>query len=198
MQVSDGAAAVLLMTRREADRRGMPILGIFRSFAAVGVDPAVMGIGPAHAIPAALKLAHLSVEDIDLFELNEAFASQVCIHFPFEKILHLGNCITSKLPRLCTQLILCTEQPSQLLPRRAYALLKLLLPFGRGSSVPRAKIIAAGKLCLAWHGRTPCPAFHILLSGRFTMPLDAGVIRKAEQTVKHLEMKTYGSLRHYA
>lgn len=75
-QVSDGAAAVLLMTRREAERRSMPILGIFRSFAAVGVDPAVMGIGPAHAIPAALKQANLSVEDIDLFELNEAFASQ--------------------------------------------------------------------------------------------------------------------------
>lgn len=59
----------------------MPILGIFRSFAAVGVDPAVMGIGPAHAIPAALKQANLSVEDIDLFELNEAFASQVRIVF---------------------------------------------------------------------------------------------------------------------
>ena len=78
-QVSDGAAAVLLMTRREAQRRSMPILGIFRSFAAVGVDPAVMGIGPAFAIPAALKQANLSVEDIDLFELNEAFASQVSL-----------------------------------------------------------------------------------------------------------------------
>ena len=75
-QISDGAAAVLLMTRAEATKRGLPVLGIFRSFAAVGVDPAVMGIGPAVAIPEAVKMAGLSVDDIDLFELNEAFASQ--------------------------------------------------------------------------------------------------------------------------
>ena len=46
-QVSDGAGAVLLMTRREARRRQLPVLGVFRSFAAVGVDPAIMGIGPS-------------------------------------------------------------------------------------------------------------------------------------------------------
>jgi acetyl-CoA acyltransferase 1 len=76
-QVSDGAAIVLMMTRAEAIKRGLPVLGIFRSFAAVGVDPAVMGIGPAVAIPEAVKMAGLSVDDIDVFELNEAFASQV-------------------------------------------------------------------------------------------------------------------------
>jgi acetyl-CoA acetyltransferase len=54
-QVTDGAAAVMLMTRQEAAKRGLPILGIFRSFAAVGVPPAVMGIGPAVAIPAAVS-----------------------------------------------------------------------------------------------------------------------------------------------
>ncbi|CAD7698731.1 unnamed protein product [Ostreobium quekettii] len=75
-QVTDGASAVLLMTRREALRRRLPVLGVFRSFAAVGVDPAVMGIGPAVAIPAALEKAGLTLEDIDVFELNEAFASQ--------------------------------------------------------------------------------------------------------------------------
>ena len=77
VQISDGASAVLLMKRSEALKRGLPILGIFRSFAAVGVDPAVMGIGPAVAIPAAVEKAGLSVDDIDVFELNEAFASQV-------------------------------------------------------------------------------------------------------------------------
>lgn len=55
VQVTDGAAAVLLMTRREALNRGLPVLGIFRSFAAVGVDPAIMGVGPAVAIPAAVE-----------------------------------------------------------------------------------------------------------------------------------------------
>eukprot|EP00249_Psilotum_nudum_P017519 c26369_g1_i1 orf=479-1861(-) len=75
-QVSDGAAAVLLMRRDVAIQKGIPILGIFRSFSAVGVDPAVMGIGPAVAIPAAVKAAGLEINDIDLFEINEAFASQ--------------------------------------------------------------------------------------------------------------------------
>ncbi|WVZ89768.1 hypothetical protein U9M48_036132 [Paspalum notatum var. saurae] len=75
-QVSDGAGAVLLMRRDVAMKKGLPILGVFRSFAAVGVDPAVMGIGPAVAIPAAVKAAGLQFGDIDLFEINEAFASQ--------------------------------------------------------------------------------------------------------------------------
>ncbi|MED6119676.1 3-ketoacyl-CoA thiolase 1, peroxisomal [Stylosanthes scabra] len=75
-QVSDGAAAVLLMKRRIAVQKGLPIIGSFRSFAAVGVDPAVMGVGPAFAIPAAVKSAGLELHDIDLFEINEAFASQ--------------------------------------------------------------------------------------------------------------------------
>lgn len=75
-QVSDGAGAVLLMKRSIAVRKGLPILGVFRSFSAVGVDPSVMGIGPAVAIPAAVKSAGLELEDVDLFEINEAFASQ--------------------------------------------------------------------------------------------------------------------------
>ncbi|XP_017427612.1 3-ketoacyl CoA thiolase 1, peroxisomal isoform X2 [Vigna angularis] len=75
-QISDGAGAVLLMKRRVAVQKGLPILGIFRSFAAVGVDPAVMGVGPAAAIPAAVKSAGLELGNIDLYEINEAFASQ--------------------------------------------------------------------------------------------------------------------------
>lgn len=67
----------MLMRRGEAERRGLPILATLKSFAAVGVEPAVMGIGPAVAIPAALEKAGLSKDDIDVFELNEAFASQV-------------------------------------------------------------------------------------------------------------------------
>ncbi|KAI8003678.1 3-ketoacyl-CoA thiolase 2, peroxisomal [Camellia lanceoleosa] len=75
-QVSDGAGAVLLMKRSLAMQKGLPILGVFRTFAAVGVDPAIMGVGPAAAIPAAVKAAGLELDDIDLFEINEAFASQ--------------------------------------------------------------------------------------------------------------------------
>lgn len=75
-QVSDGAGAVLLMKRSLAMKKRLPILGVFRSFSVVGVDPAVMGIGPAFAIPAAVQSAGLNLNDIDLFEINEAFASQ--------------------------------------------------------------------------------------------------------------------------
>lgn len=75
-QVSDGAAAVLLMRRSLARKLRVPILGIMRSFAVVGVPPDIMGVGPAYAIPVAVQQAGLSVDDIDTFELNEAFASQ--------------------------------------------------------------------------------------------------------------------------
>ncbi|KAI3987770.1 hypothetical protein MKX01_028504 [Papaver californicum] len=75
-QVSDGAGAVLLMKRSFAIQKGLPILGVFRSFVAVGVELDVMGVGPAVAIPAAVKAAGLELDDIDLFEINEAFGSQ--------------------------------------------------------------------------------------------------------------------------
>ena len=75
--MSDGAGCVVLAKRSYALAKGLPIMGRFVSFAAVGVDPKVMGIGPAVAIPVAIEKAGLrSVADVDLFELNEAFASQ--------------------------------------------------------------------------------------------------------------------------
>ena len=67
----------MLMTRREAQRRGLPVMATLRSFATVGVPPGIMGTAPTKAIPAALHKAGLSKDDIDMFELNEAFASQV-------------------------------------------------------------------------------------------------------------------------
>lgn len=75
-QTSDGGAAVLLMDREQAEAEGLKPLARFRSFAVGGVPPEVMGVGPVVAIPKALQLAGLQVSDIDLFELNEAFASQ--------------------------------------------------------------------------------------------------------------------------
>lgn len=75
-QMSDGAAAVLVMEHEKAKSLGLQPLAKFRSFAVAGVPPEVMGIGPIEAVPKALKLAGLTLEDIGLFELNEAFASQ--------------------------------------------------------------------------------------------------------------------------
>ncbi len=76
-QLSDGAAAVVLMEAREAERRGLKPLGAYRGMAVAGCNPDEMGIGPVFAVPKLLKQHGLKVEDIDLWELNEAFASQV-------------------------------------------------------------------------------------------------------------------------
>jgi acetyl-CoA C-acetyltransferase len=78
-QLSDGAAAQLVMDRATAEAEGLPVLGIYRGFQAAGCDPAEMGIGPVFAIPRLLKRAGLTVADIGLWELNEAFASQ-CLY----------------------------------------------------------------------------------------------------------------------
>ncbi|MGE8080660.1 acetyl-CoA C-acetyltransferase [Peribacillus loiseleuriae] len=75
-QISDGAAAVMVMDREKATSLGFVPMGKFRSFAVAGVPPEIMGIGPVAAIPKALKLAGLDLSNIGLFELNEAFASQ--------------------------------------------------------------------------------------------------------------------------
>jgi len=74
--ISDGAAACLVMSRAKADALGVQPLGVFRGFATVGVDPEIMGIGPVPAVRKLLTKAGLAIKDIDLFELNEAFASQ--------------------------------------------------------------------------------------------------------------------------
>jgi|TARA_R100000501_G_scaffold17919_1_gene35001 acetyl-CoA C-acetyltransferase len=76
-QLSDGASAQVLVARDVAEKEGMPILGIYRGFQVAGCAPEEMGIGPVFAIPKLLHRAGLSVDDIDLWEINEAFASQL-------------------------------------------------------------------------------------------------------------------------
>lgn len=107
-QVSDGAAAVLLMKRSTAQRLNLPIKGKFISFAVAGVPPRIMGVGPAYAIPAALKKAGLkSPQDVDIYELNEAFASQAvfCIErlgLDLAKVNPKGGAIALGHPLGCT------------------------------------------------------------------------------------------------
>ena len=76
-QLSDGAAACVLMEAAEAQRAGIRPLGAFRGLAIAGCEPDEMGIGPVYAVPKLLARHGLKVDDIDLWELNEAFASQV-------------------------------------------------------------------------------------------------------------------------
>ncbi len=75
-QMSDGAAAAVVMSRDKAEALGAEILGVFRGFAVAGCEPDVMGIGPVFAVPKLLEMTGVKIEDIDLWELNEAFASQ--------------------------------------------------------------------------------------------------------------------------
>lgn len=84
-QTSDGAAAVVIMSREKARDLGFKPMASFRGFALGGVPPEIMGIGPVEAVPRALKLAGISLQDVDLFELNEAFAAQALY-----VIRHLG------------------------------------------------------------------------------------------------------------
>jgi acetyl-CoA acyltransferase 1 len=97
-QVSDGAAAILLTRETLAVSMGLHIMGVWRAYAVVGVEPALMGIGPAAAIPKALRFAGLSISDIDVFEINEAFASQLayCIQhlgLPADRVNPYGGAI---------------------------------------------------------------------------------------------------------
>ena len=74
--LNDGAAAVVLMSREEAEKRGAPIMARIKSFASAGVDPSIMGIGPVPSSRRALEKAGWTIADLDLIEANEAFASQ--------------------------------------------------------------------------------------------------------------------------
>jgi acetyl-CoA acetyltransferase family protein len=76
-QLSDGASACVVVEAREAERRGLEPLGIFRGLAVAGCEPDEMGIGPVLAVPRLLKRTGMKMDDIDLWELNEAFAVQV-------------------------------------------------------------------------------------------------------------------------
>jgi acetyl-CoA acyltransferase len=106
-QMSDGAAAAVVMSRERAEELGLKPLAAFRSFALAGVSPEIMGVGPVEAIPKALHMAGLTLEDVDLFEINEAFASQ-CIHIirelalDEEKVNVNGGAIALGHPLGCT------------------------------------------------------------------------------------------------
>jgi acetyl-CoA acetyltransferase family protein len=98
-QLSDGASACVLMSDTEAAKRGLTPMGVFRGFTVAGCEPDEMGIGPIYAVPRLLKRHGLTVDDIDLWELNEAFASQVIasaqkLGIPHEKLNVDGGSIS--------------------------------------------------------------------------------------------------------
>jgi acetyl-CoA acyltransferase len=113
---SDGSAALLLMTAERAKALGLEPLARFITFAAAGVEPDVMGVGPIKAVPKALKRAGMSINDVDLIEFNEAFAAQVVavvrdLEMPEDRVnvnggaIALGHPLGATGAKLTTQLI---------------------------------------------------------------------------------------------
>ncbi len=118
-QTSDGAGALLVMDREKAEALGLKPIAKFRSFATGGVPPEIMGIGPVVAIPKALKLAGLTIDDIDVWELNEAFASQSLgvireLGLDIDKVNFNGGAIALGHPLGATGSILTIRMMSEL------------------------------------------------------------------------------------
>jgi len=139
-QMSDGAAGVIIMSRAKAEELGLKPLVRFISFAVGGVPPELMGIGPIQAVPKALKLAGLSLDEIDLIELNEAFAAQalaVIRELGFdEQITNVnGGAIALGHPLGCTGAKLTTQMIYELKRRSTkYGLVTMCIGGGMGAA----------------------------------------------------------------
>ncbi|MCU0492185.1 MAG: acetyl-CoA C-acyltransferase [Chloroflexaceae bacterium] len=139
-QTSDGAAALVLMSREKAEAMGLKPLARFVSFATGGVEPEVMGIGPVVAIPKALKLAGLELSDIDLFELNEAFAAQALavmrhLHMDMDKVNVNGGAIALGHPLGATGAKLTVQLLHEMQRRESrYGMVTMCIGGGMGAA----------------------------------------------------------------
>jgi acetyl-CoA acyltransferase len=138
--LSDGAAAALVMSKAKADALGIKPLGWFRAFATAGVDPAIMGIGPIPAVRKLLAKTGLSLRDIDIIELNEAFASQSVyvqrtLEIPDEKLNVHGGAIALGHPLGCTGAKLTATALYELRRRGGrYAIVTMCIGGGMGAA----------------------------------------------------------------
>ncbi|MCL6479239.1 MAG: acetyl-CoA C-acyltransferase [Peptococcaceae bacterium] len=139
-QTSDGAACVVLMSRRKAESLGIKPLAVFRGYAVGGCPPELMGIGPIVAIPKALKAAGITKDQVDLFELNEAFAAQAlaCIktlELDVNKINLNGGAIALGHPLGCTGAKLTTTLLHEMKRRKArYGVVSMCIGGGMGAA----------------------------------------------------------------
>ena len=139
-QTSDGAAAVVVTSAEHAAARGLTPLARFVSFATAGVKPELFGLGPVPAIKKALKLAALTIDDIDLVELNEAFAVQIlaCLRelpIDFDKLNVNGGAIALGHPLGCTGAKLTTTLLYELQRRESrYGMVSMCVGGGMGAA----------------------------------------------------------------
>jgi acetyl-CoA acyltransferase len=138
--LSDGAAAALVMSKQKAEQLGIKGLGYLRSFVTVGVDPSIMGIGPLPAVQKLFKKTGLSMADIDLVEMNEAFASQALyckreLGIPDEKLNVNGGAIALGHPLGCTGAKLVATALYELKRRGGrYAIVTMCIGGGMGAA----------------------------------------------------------------
>lgn len=138
--MSDGAGAVVLMDRETAEKKGLEPLAVFRGFAVTGCDPSIMGIGPVEAIRKVLRKTGLTLEEIDLIELNEAFATQsiACIRelgLDMDKVNVNGGALALGHPLAGTGAILTAKLLYELKRRRArYGLVAFCMAGGQGGA----------------------------------------------------------------
>lgn len=138
--MSDGAGAVVLMDRETAEKKGLEPLAVFRGFAVTGCDPSIMGIGPVEAIRKVLRKTGLTLEEMDLIELNEAFATQsiACIRElgrDMDKVNVNGGALALGHPLAGTGAILTAKLLYELKRRRArYGLVAFCMAGGQGGA----------------------------------------------------------------
>ena len=138
--MSDGAGAVVLMDRETAEKKGREPLAVFRGFAVTGCDPSIMGIGPVEAIRKVLRKTGLTLEEMDLIELNEAFATQsiACIRelgLDMDKVNVNGGALALGHPLAGTGAILTAKLLYELKRRRArYGLVAFCMAGGQGGA----------------------------------------------------------------
>ncbi|AFM39768.1 acetyl-CoA acetyltransferase [Desulfosporosinus acidiphilus SJ4] len=139
-QTSDGAAMTLLMSEQKVKTLGLKPLAVWRGFAVAGVEPELMGIGPIKAIPKVLKQVGLKLEDIDIFELNEAFASQSLailktLDIDPEKVNPNGGAIALGHPLGCTGAKLTATLLHELIKqKKKYGIVTMCIGGGMGAA----------------------------------------------------------------
>ena len=144
-QLSDGSSACVLMEARQAERLGLEPLGALRGFAVAGCEPDEMGIGPVFAVPKLLKRHGLTVQDIDLWELNEAFASQALycqrkLGIPNERLNVNGGAISIGHPfgmtgaRLAGHILLEGQRRKAQNPKVKYGVVTMCIAGGMGAA----------------------------------------------------------------
>jgi acetyl-CoA acyltransferase len=139
-QMSDGAAAVVVMSKTKAQEKKLKPLATFRAYAVAGVPPDIMGVGPAYAVPKVIKSAGLSLDQIDLIELNEAFAAQALyvireLDMDLERVNVNGGAIALGHPLGCTGAKLTTTILYEMARRQArYGLVTMCIGGGMGAA----------------------------------------------------------------